>query len=68
MRPVCRRKPWRPGNAHRVHYLIALVLTGEAGDDRHGELTQFIIDLARPGSPWRSSLEQWRPVRQVGPR
>jgi alkylation response protein AidB-like acyl-CoA dehydrogenase len=36
-------------NAHRVHYLIALVRTGDAGPDRHGGLTQFIIDLARPG-------------------
>ncbi len=36
-------------NAHRVHYLIALVRTGEAGEDRHGGLTQFIIDLAQPG-------------------
>jgi alkylation response protein AidB-like acyl-CoA dehydrogenase len=35
--------------AHRVHYLIALVRTGEAGEDRHGGLTQFIVDLARPG-------------------
>lgn len=36
-------------NAHRAHYLIALVRTGEAGEDRHGGLTQFIIDLAQPG-------------------
>jgi alkylation response protein AidB-like acyl-CoA dehydrogenase len=36
-------------NAHRVHYLIALVRTGDAGEDRHGGLTQFIIDLAEPG-------------------
>jgi alkylation response protein AidB-like acyl-CoA dehydrogenase len=36
-------------NAHRVHYLIALVRTGDAGPDRHGGLTQFIIDLAQPG-------------------
>jgi hypothetical protein len=36
-------------NAHRVHYLIALVRTGDAGEDRHGGLTQFIIDLAQPG-------------------
>jgi alkylation response protein AidB-like acyl-CoA dehydrogenase len=36
-------------NAHRVHYLIALVRTGEAGPDRHGGLTQFIVDLAQPG-------------------
>jgi alkylation response protein AidB-like acyl-CoA dehydrogenase len=36
-------------NAHRVHYLIALVRTGDAGEDRHGGLTQFIVDLAQPG-------------------
>jgi alkylation response protein AidB-like acyl-CoA dehydrogenase len=36
-------------NAHRVHYLIALVRTGDAGEDRHGGLTQFVIDLSRPG-------------------
>ncbi len=35
--------------AHRVHYLIALVRTGEGGEDRHGGLSQFIIDLSRPG-------------------
>jgi alkylation response protein AidB-like acyl-CoA dehydrogenase len=36
-------------NAHRVHYLIALVRTGEAGEDRHGGLTQFIVDMSNPG-------------------
>lgn len=36
-------------NAHHAHYLIALARTGEAGPDRHGGLTQFIIDLAHPG-------------------
>jgi alkylation response protein AidB-like acyl-CoA dehydrogenase len=36
-------------NAHRVHYLIALVRTGDAGEDRHGGLTQFIVDLSQPG-------------------
>ena len=36
-------------NAHRVHYLIALVRTGDAGEDRHGGLTQLIIDMAQPG-------------------
>jgi len=36
-------------NAHRVHYLIALARTGEPGEDRHGGLTQFIVDLAEPG-------------------
>jgi alkylation response protein AidB-like acyl-CoA dehydrogenase len=35
--------------AHRVHYLIALVRTGDAGEDRHDGLTQFIIDLSQPG-------------------
>jgi alkylation response protein AidB-like acyl-CoA dehydrogenase len=32
-----------------VHYLIALVRTGEAGEDRHGGLTQLIVDMAQPG-------------------
>ncbi|WP_454918822.1 acyl-CoA dehydrogenase family protein [Xanthobacter sediminis] len=36
-------------NGHRVHYLLALIRTGEPGPDRHGGLTQFIIDLAEPG-------------------
>jgi alkylation response protein AidB-like acyl-CoA dehydrogenase len=36
-------------NAHHVHYLIALVRTGDAGEDRHRGLTQFIIDMAQPG-------------------
>ena len=36
-------------HAHRVHYLIALTRTGEAGPDRHGGLTQFVIDMSRPG-------------------
>jgi alkylation response protein AidB-like acyl-CoA dehydrogenase len=36
-------------NAHLVHYLIALVRTGDAGEDRHGGLTQFVIDTAAPG-------------------
>lgn len=36
-------------NAHRAHYLLALIRTGDAGEDRHGGLTQFIVDLAAPG-------------------
>ena len=36
-------------NAHRAHYLIALVRTGEAGASRHAGLTQFVIDLSAPG-------------------
>ncbi|WP_342643730.1 acyl-CoA dehydrogenase family protein [Rhodoligotrophos ferricapiens] len=36
-------------NAHVVHYLIALVRTSDMGEDRHGGLTQFIIDMSKPG-------------------
>jgi hypothetical protein len=36
-------------NAHRVHYLLALVRTGDAGEDRHGGLSQFIVDMSTPG-------------------
>jgi len=36
-------------HAHHAHYLIALTRTGDAGEDRHGGLTQFIVDLANPG-------------------
>lgn len=35
--------------AHKSHYMITLVRTGAAGDDRHAGLSQFIIDLAAPG-------------------
>jgi alkylation response protein AidB-like acyl-CoA dehydrogenase len=41
-------KIWTSG-AHRVHYLIVLTRTGDAGPDRHGGLTQFIVDLKTPG-------------------
>ncbi len=43
-------------NAHNVHYLIALARTGAAGEDRHGGLTQFIIDMASPGVTVRPIL------------
>lgn len=36
-------------NAHRAHYLIALVRTQAPGDDRHAGLTQFLIDMSQPG-------------------
>lgn len=36
-------------NAHHAHYLIALVRTEPANEDRHAGLTQFIIDMSRPG-------------------
>jgi len=36
-------------NAHRSHYMIALVRTEGKGDDRHGGMSQFVIDLKAPG-------------------
>jgi len=36
-------------NAHRAHYLIALVRTEPPGENRHAGLTQFVIDLSHPG-------------------
>src|SRR5690606_19953868 len=42
------RKIWTT-NAHRSHYMIALVRTQGRGDDRHGGMSQFIIDLKAPG-------------------
>ena len=32
-------------NAHRANYMILLCRTGEAGEQRHGGLTQFLVDL-----------------------
>ena len=32
-------------NAHRSEYMILLARTGEAGEQRHGGLTQFLVDL-----------------------
>ena len=42
------RKTWNSA-AHRSHYMVALVRTGPPGDDRHGGLSQFLIDLTSPG-------------------
>ena len=36
-------------NAHRAHYLLALVRTEARTEQRHAGLTQFVIDLSRPG-------------------
>lgn len=35
-------------NAHHAEWMITLCRTGEAGDDRHGGLSQFLIDLKAP--------------------
>ncbi|MBI4967926.1 MAG: acyl-CoA dehydrogenase family protein [Rhodospirillales bacterium] len=42
------RKIWTT-NAFRSHYMIALVRTSGAPEDRHKGLSQIIIDLALPG-------------------
>ncbi|EWY38709.1 acyl-CoA dehydrogenase [Skermanella stibiiresistens SB22] len=52
---VTGSKIWT-SNAHRVHYLIALVRTGDAGENRHGGLTQVIVDLSKPGVTVRPIL------------
>ena len=41
-------KVWT-SNAHRSHYMIALCRTGPPGEDRHGGLSQFLIDLEADG-------------------
>jgi len=42
------RKIWTT-NAHRAHYMIALVRTAGTSEDRREGLSQFIVDLKRPG-------------------
>ncbi|MEW6645348.1 MAG: acyl-CoA dehydrogenase family protein [Pseudomonadota bacterium] len=42
------RKIWTT-NAHKCQYMIALVRTSGKPEDRHQGLSQFIIDLSRPG-------------------
>ncbi len=42
------RKVWTT-NAHRSHYMIALVRTSGTPQDRHRGLSQVIVDLAAPG-------------------
>ena len=40
-------KVWS-SNAHRDDWMIALCRTGDSGEDRHGGLSQFLIDLRAP--------------------
>lgn len=42
------RKIWT-SNAHRAHYMVALVRTSPAGDSRHAGMSQLIVDLGSPG-------------------
>lgn len=45
-------------NAHRAHYLIALVRTEPLSKNRHAGLSQFVIDMAAPGI-------EVRPIRNL---
>ncbi|MBF2755672.1 MAG: acyl-CoA dehydrogenase family protein [Gammaproteobacteria bacterium AqS3] len=41
-------KVWTSG-ADQAHYMIALVRTGDAGENRHGGLSQFLLPMNTPG-------------------
>ncbi len=45
---VTGAKLWT-SHAKRAHYMIALVRTAPAGEDRHAGLSQLVIDLSAPG-------------------
>ncbi len=47
------QKVWTT-NAHRSHYMIALVRTSGTPEDRQQGLSQFIVDLSLPGISVRS--------------
>ena len=51
------RKLWTSG-AHRAHYMIALVRTGDKGENRHGGMSQFLVDMQTPGLTVRPILNQ----------
>jgi alkylation response protein AidB-like acyl-CoA dehydrogenase len=42
------RKLWTT-NAHRCQYMITLARTQEKSSERHGGMSQFVVDLRRPG-------------------
>lgn len=51
------RKVWTSG-AHRAHFMIALVRTGEKSADRHGGLSQFLVEMGTPGLTVRPIVNQ----------
>jgi acyl-CoA dehydrogenase len=51
------RKLWTSG-AHRTHYMIALVRTGDKTENRHGGMSQFLIDMTTPGLTVRPIVNQ----------
>lgn len=54
---ISGRKVWTSG-AHRTHYMIALVRTSARGEDRHGGMSQFLIDMKTPGMTIRPIVSQ----------
>ena len=51
------RKLWT-SNAHRSQWMIALVRTGTAGEQRQAGLSQLLVDMASPGLTVRPVLNQ----------
>ncbi|MBI5258062.1 MAG: acyl-CoA dehydrogenase family protein [Burkholderiales bacterium] len=51
------RKLWTSG-AHRAHYMIVLVRTGERSANRHAGLSQFLVDMTTPGLTVRPVINQ----------
>ena len=51
------RKVWTSG-AHRAHYMIVLVRTGEKSANRHGGMSQFLVDMTTPGLTVRPIINQ----------
>ena len=51
------RKVWTSG-AHRAHYMIVLVRTGEKSANRHGGMSQFLVDMKTPGLTVRPIINQ----------
>ena len=55
------RKLWTSG-AHRAHFMIALVRTGEKaadrGGSRHDGMSQFLVDMETPGLTVRPIINQ----------
>jgi acyl-CoA dehydrogenase len=51
------RKVWTSG-AHRAHYMIALVRTGEKTANRHEGMSQFLVDMQTPGLTVRPIINQ----------
>ena len=51
------RKVWTSG-AHRAHFMIALVRTGERSANRHEGMSQFLVDMKTPGLTVRPIINQ----------